>query len=45
VLNELGARTHEAHDAYEACSRAVRILEQNDADVPFALIYVCKRCR
>jgi signal transduction histidine kinase len=42
TLSDLGARMHEARDGEEACRRAAAILAANDADVPFALIYLAE---
>ena len=40
LLRELGANTTLARTVDEACHRFVQTLEQNPADVPFALVYL-----
>lgn len=40
LLRELGANTTAARTIDEACGKFVQTLEQNPADVPFALIYL-----
>jgi signal transduction histidine kinase len=40
TLRELAARATEANTAREACETAARILAGNDADAPFALLYL-----
>jgi signal transduction histidine kinase len=40
TLRDLAASAASTHTEEEACERAARILEANDADVPFAALYV-----
>jgi len=42
MLRNLGAETVAAESAEAACQRAAGILGQNDADIPFALLYLVK---
>ena len=40
MLRDLAARSADAKTADAACQSALKILAQNDADIPFALLYV-----
>lgn len=40
TLRDLASRSSEAHSAKEACEIAAQLLAHNDADIPFALIYL-----
>src|SRR5262249_2396663 len=40
TLRDLSSRASEARSAEEACEIAARLLSSNDADIPFALIYL-----
>jgi hypothetical protein len=43
TLRDLASRVSEARSAAEACDIAARVLDANDADIPFALIYLLDR--
>jgi signal transduction histidine kinase/FixJ family two-component response regulator len=42
MLRDLGSETIAAESAEAACQRAAGILGQNDADIPFALLYLVR---
>jgi signal transduction histidine kinase len=45
MLRDLGAAGFEAKSAEAACREAARVLAQNDADIPFALLYLVREGR
>jgi PAS domain S-box-containing protein len=45
TLRDLASRASEAREAVEACEIAARLLGTNEADMPFALIYLLDRDR
>ncbi len=45
TLRDLASRSSEARSAEEACEIAAHLLDHNDTDIPFALIYLLDRDR
>jgi len=45
TLRDLAAQSAQAKTVQEACGRAALVLEQNRADIPFALIYLVEQGR